>query len=100
MTRKAGELSPSLADNLEHGLDGFLEVDTDVSELLTTNVSTVINEAMDLVAMVLVEIVSLSSEMCESFGTLDSVDRVERAFKTKSNRSILVIVGNVCAAIE
>ena len=98
--RKAGELCSSLADDLEHGFDGLLEVDTDVGEFLAANVSTVINEAMDLVAMVLVEISATAAKPSKSLGALDRVNIVEGTFKAEGNRSILVTMSNVCATVE
>ena len=98
--RQAGELSSSLTDDLEHRLDSFLKVNADVSEFLTTNVATMINEAMDLVAMMLVEIIATAAKPGKSLGALDRVNIVKGTFKAKGNRSILVIMGNVCLAVE
>ena len=100
LARKTGELSSSLADDLEHGFDGLLEVDTDVGELLATNVSTMINETMDVVAMVLMKVVAASTESCNSFSTLYRINIVEGTLKSESNRSILVIMSNVCLSIK
>ena len=89
-----------MTDDLKHRLDGLLKVNTDVGELFTTNVATMINEAIDVVAVMLVEVIASATKSRKSLGTLDRVNIVEGAFKTESNGSILVIMSNVCLTVE